>query len=293
MRIALTGADGMLGQALMARLADHDLCALTEPSFSLEDREGVLDALAGAAPEWVVHTAAMTNVDGCEQNPTRAYRINAMGTRYVAEACARCGAGLVYISTDFVFGPRRMRRPIEAWETGDPLSAYGLAKWGGERFVEALAPRWIIARTAWLYGEGGTHFVGTILKKAREGLPLRVVNDQTGCPTYARDVAEGVDALLQREAVGWFHLVNTGEATWFELARRTVELAGLDPDGVQPCTSEDVARPAPRPAYSVLSTLTYREATGGDLRPWSDALKDYLTGGAGEERRPSLCPSPP
>lgn len=276
MRIAITGADGMLGRAVMARLACHDICALTEPSFSLEDRGGVMAALAAATPEWVVHTAAMTDVDGCELDPSKAYRINALGTAYVAEACARHGAGLLYISTDFVFGRRHARRPIEAWEQGDPLSVYGLSKWGGERYVEALAPRFIIARTAWLYGEGGRHFIGTILRRAREGARLSVVNDQTGCPTYAADVAEGIANLLERELSGWHHLVNTGETTWYDLARRTLEMAGLDPTRVDPCSSAQLARRAPRPGYSVLSTLTYREATGRDFRPWDDALRDYL-----------------
>jgi dTDP-4-dehydrorhamnose reductase len=277
-RFAITGADGMLGRALVARLADHDVVALTEPAFSLEDQEVVNGAIAGAQPHWVVHTAAMTDVDGCELNPRKAYSVNALGTRHVAAACRACGAGLLYISTDFVYGRRAVRTPIEAWEHGDPLSVYGLSKWGGERYVEALAPRFMIARTAWLYGEGGRHFVGTVLRKAKEGSLLHVVNDQTGNPTYARDVAEAVSRLLEREAPGWYHLVNTGETTWYGFARAALEMSGLDPEQVQPCSSAELGRPAPRPAYSSLSTFTYREMVGVDFRPWREALKDYLSG---------------
>ncbi len=279
MRIVVTGADGMLGRAVMEALAGHDVVGLTEPSFALEDRGGVIEAIAGPAPAWVVHTAAMTDVDGCERDPGRAYRVNALGTRHVAEACARVGAGLLYVSTDFVFG-HRPRRPIEAWETGDPLSVYGQSKWGGERYTEALAPRFIIARTAWLYGEGGRHFVGTILARAREGAFLSVVNDQTGCPTYARHVARSIARLLELGASGWYHLVNTGEATWYDLAREALLLAGLDPDRVRPCTTAELNRPATRPSYSVLSTLTYREVAGEDLPHWREALREYFARGA-------------
>ena len=277
MRVTITGADGMLGKALMSRLGEHDLTGLTEPAFSLEDEYGAIAAVTATEPQWVVHTAAMTDVDGCELNPRKAYCVNALGTGHVARACAQCGAGLLYISTDFVYGRREVPRPIEAWEPANPLSVYGLSKWGGERYVEAFVPRFIIARTAWLYGEGGRHFVGTILRKAREGGVLRVVNDQTGNPTYARDVAEAVAQLLGREATGWYHLVNAGETTWYELARATLELTNMDPDQVQPCSSAQLARPAPRPAYSSLSTLTYAEATGIDFRPWREALKDFLS----------------
>lgn len=277
MRVTITGADGMLGRALVERLVAHDVASLVEPGFSLEDRPGVIRGITATEPDWVVHTAAMTNVDGCELDPGKAYRVNALGTRHVAEACAACGAGMLYVSTDFVFGRRAIQRPIEAWEPGDPLSIYGMSKWGGERYVEALAPRFMIARTAWLYGEGGTHFVGTMLRRARDKAPLRVVNDQRGNPTYARDVADGVAHLLECDAPGWYHLVNTGETTWYEFARAILQGAGFDPDRVEPCSSTELGRPAPRPAYSSLSTFTYREMTGRDFRGWREALDDFLS----------------
>jgi dTDP-4-dehydrorhamnose reductase len=281
MRVTVTGADGMLGQAVMNRLAAFEPTGLVEPDFKLEDRKGVLTAIADSEPDWVVHIAAMTDVDGCEAEPEAAFRINALGTRNVAMACALCKAGMIYISTDFVFGEGADRRAIQAWEHPVPRSMYGHSKWAGERYVEAIAPRFMIARTAWLYGSGGRHFVGTILNVARAGKPLRVVNDQTGSPSYATDVAGGIAQLLEAGVPGWYHVVNTGEATWFEFARAAVELVGMDPNIVSPCTTREFPRPAPRPAYSVLSTYTFRETTGSDFRPWRDGLEEFLEGERG------------
>lgn len=276
MRVTVTGADGMLGQAVMTRLAIFEPTGLVEPDFELEDREGVLTAITDSKPDWVVHTAAMTNVDGCEDDPAAAFRTNALGARNVAMACALCGAGMLYISTDFVFGDREKRHPIDAWEYPAPDSVYGRSKWAGERYVEALAPRFMIARTAWLYGYGGRHFIGTILGLARQGKQLNVVNDQTGSPSYATDVADGIAQLLGANVPGWYHVVNTGHTTWFEFARTAVEMVGMDPEIVTPCTTREFPRPAPRPAYSVLSTYTFRETTGKDFRPWREALAEFL-----------------
>lgn len=277
MKLVVTGADGMLGRALMARLTSHHCVPLTEPSFSLEDRACVLESIVPERPDWVVHTAAMTHVDGCEADPARAYAVNALGTAFVAEACRACGAGLLYVSTDFVFGHRPSRVPIEAWEEGQPLSVYGMSKWGGERYVQALAPRFIIARTAWLYGHGGTHFVGTILRLARQGAPLKVVDDQVGNPSYATDVADGMARLLECGVPGWYHVVNEGHTSWFEFAKAILAEAGMDPEHVKPCSTQELGRPAPRPPYSALSTLTYRKVTGHALRPWREALRAFLS----------------
>jgi len=277
MRVTVTGADGMLGRAIMSELIGMDLSPLVEPAFKLEDRDLVLRAIAETEPDWVIHTAAMTNVDGCEGNPVAAYAVNSIGTRNVAFACSSCNAGLMYISTDFVFGKRDQRTPIEAWETPAPLSIYGKSKFGGERYAELIAPRCIIARTAWLYGYRGKHFVGTILDRARQGLPLRVVDDQYGSPTFAKDVAAGVAVLLSHGVPGWYHLVNRGAVSWFEFARRIITMAGMDPNSVSPCSTEELNRPAPRPHYSVLSTFTYEQTTGHKLRNWDEALEDFIT----------------
>jgi len=278
MRVTITGADGMLGSAVMSELADMELFPLVEPTFVLEDRDGVRRAIMETRPDWVVHTAAMTDVDGCEEKPALAYSINAMGTLNVALACAACDAGLFYISTDFVFGAREHRTPIEAWETPAPLSVYGTSKFGGERYAELIAPRSIIARTAWLYGHHGKHFVGTILNRARQGLPLRVVDDQCGSPTYANDVAIGIAALLSRGVPGWYHLVNRGAVSWFDFARAIVFKAGMDPECIDPCSTEDFQRPAPRPKYSVLSTFTYEQTTNRTMRVWDEALTEFIQG---------------
>jgi len=272
----VTGADGMLGQALMSRLDSVEAATLTENEFKLEDRDGTIKAVLGTEPDWVIHTAAKTDVDGCELDREGAFRINALGTRNVALACAQCGAGMLYISTDFVFGSREVRdTPIEAWEQPAPLSSYGISKWGGERYVEKLVAKFIIARTAWLYGEGGHHFIGTILALAKKR-KLKVVNDQIGSPSYAGGVAEGVVSLREAGVPGWYHVVNSGTATWFDVAVSAVRAAGLDPGIVTPCSTSEFPRPAPRPAYSVLSTFTYKETVGVDFRPWQEALEEFV-----------------
>ncbi len=278
MRITVTGADGMLGRAVMSELDRWELTPLTEPTFKLEDREGAVKAITESNPEWVVHTAAMTNVDGCERDLAQAYRINALGTRNVALGCAACGAGLLYVSTDFVFGRGHHTSPIEAWELPAPLSIYGRSKYGGERYAEALAPKHIIARTAWLYGRGGAHFVGAILHRAREGKPLRIVDDQRGSPSFADDVAVGIACLLEGGVPGWYHLVNEGSATWFEFAKAALAMMGFDSGVIVPCSTTALNRPAPRPAYSVLSTFTYTETTGHAIRSWESALEVFLEG---------------
>jgi len=292
MRVTITGADGMLGRAIMSELAGEEVFQLVEPSFKLEDRTGVQQAITETKPDWVVHTAAMTDVDGCEGNPSAAYSINALGTRNVALACSSCDAGLVYVSTDFVFGERQHHAPIEAWELPDPISVYGKSKHGGERYAECIAPRCIIVRTAWLYGHQGKHFVRTILDRARQGLPLRVVNDQCGSPTYAADVAEGIGELLAHGVTGWYHLVNRGAVSWFEFARAILSKAGMDPECINPCSTEELNRPARRPAFSVLSTLTYEQTTNREMRMWDDALDEYISctsqiGGIREHRETS------
>lgn len=275
MRILVTGAEGQLGVELVRALSVHgevigvDIAELdvTHPQCA--------DRIAALAPGWVVHAAGATDVDGCEREPDVAMAVNAEGTRRVAEGCRRAGAGLVYFSTDYVFDGRK-GAPYTEGDPLAPLNAYGRSKLEGERAVRSLASRWLIIRTAWLYGTHGKNFVKTILKKVEAGEPLRVVDDQVGSPTYAADLAGAVALLLSRGLTGVFHVTNSGSCSWYEFTLEILRLTVADVNSVKRITSEELKRPARRPAYSVLENAAWRAAGLPSLRPWSEALADML-----------------
>jgi dTDP-4-dehydrorhamnose reductase len=181
----------------------------------------------------------------------------------------------VYLSTDFVFDGRK-RSPYVETDAPAPLSAYGLAKLEGERAVQATAPRWAIVRTAWLYGAHGRNFVKTIVGKAAAGERLRVVDDQVGSPTYARDLADAIVQLLTHGHLGVFHLTNTGSCSWYEFTREILRQAGFTATDVVPISSDELNRPARRPAYSVLANAAWEGIGLPPLRPWPQALTAML-----------------
>jgi len=277
LRIMVTGAGGQVGSEVAAWLPHHEVIALDHRSCDLADRESVELAVVSAAPAAVVNCAAWTDVDGCEADPERAVLVNALGVRHLAVACARVGAHLVHVSTDYVFSGEKSG-PYDEWDEPDPRSVYGRSKLGGEREVARHAGSWAIARTSWVFGRQGRNFVDTILGRARKGLPLRVVDDQRGCPTYAPDLAGALARLAVERRPGIYHVTNQGACTWHDLACAAVELAGLDPSVVGTSTTAELARPAPRPANSVLSGAAWAAAGLPPLRPWREALAEKLTG---------------
>jgi dTDP-4-dehydrorhamnose reductase len=203
----------------------------------------------------------------------------------VAAEAARVNASVLAISTDYVFDGAK-RSPYTEDEATAPLSVYGRSKLAGERAVRAGVPRWAIVRSAWLYGSGGKNFVNTILDLSARQDALTVVDDQTGSPTYVADLAEGLARLVDARAEGLLHLANAGSATWCDLARESLRLAGGDPARVRPAATETMGRPAPRPVYSALDCARARARYGVALRPWRDALADYL-GGSGIAAAPN------
>lgn len=272
MRILVTGADGQLGRELAQALAAHDVLPFTWPAFdllSLRSEEQVREA----RPEVVIHAAAYTDVDGAEREPERARSVNALGTERVARAAAACGARLAYLSTDYVFDGHQSR-PYEEADTPNPLNAYGRSKLEGERKALSICPEALVVRTAWLYGVDGKNFVTTIARLARERAELRVVADQRGCPTYARDLAAVLLSLVEAKAQGIVHAAGSGPCTWHEFATGIVSELGL-PTRIIPITTAEAGRPAPRPAYSVLSTgkLT---GMGLSLPQWRESLRRFV-----------------
>ncbi len=270
-RYVIAGAGGMLGYELRAALDGRDVTALTRSQLDVTDRDAVLRAVEGA--DVVINAAAYTHVDEAEQRESEARAINAIGAANLAEAAARNSARLVQVSTDYVFRGDAVV-PYSESAPRDPLSAYGRTKAEGELLALAANPnRTYIVRTAWLYGARGSNFPKTMLRLARERDELSVVDDQYGQPTWAADVAAQIVLLLDANPAGTiYHATNSGVASWFTFAQTLFRLMGLDPDRVRPTDSSSFSRPAPRPAYSVLSHEAWHESELPQPRNWDEAL---------------------
>jgi len=272
--VVVTGAGGMLGHAVLPalRAAGHAVTPLVDLDITRAD--DVRRAIVGARPDWVFHLAAFTDVDGCESRTDHAMRVNGEGSGHVAAAAAEAGAAVLAMSSDYVFAgddptPRREDDAV------GPLAAYGRSKLAGERAVRQANPRHAIVRTAWLYGRGGKNFVDTIRTRALAGGPLAVVDDQHGSPTWTGDLAGALIGLMERGAEGTFHATNAGACTWHEFAVEICALAGARVS-VARTTSAELARPARRPAFSVLDTSRLQQLLGHSLPHWRDALARYL-----------------
>ncbi len=274
MRIVITGHKGQLGRALQTALAGEELFGLDLPEHDITDPTAILGAVADLQPDVVVHAAAMTDVDGCEREPERAFRVNVLGTQNVALACGRCGAALVHISTNDVFDGRLGRSYYE-WDTPTPRSVYARSKAAAEFYVRSLLHRFYIVRTAWLYAPGGTNFVTKIIAAADKYGALRVVTDEVSAPTYAPDLAVAIARLIRTEHFGIFHFTNSGFCSRYEWACKILELAGRSAVQVEPITSDRWKRLAPPPLYAPLENFV-GAALGITLRPWQEALQEYF-----------------
>lgn len=299
-RVIVTGAAGMLGsQVLLDAPEGVEVLATvlggTLPEMPGSNGFGLLGGVDLAEEQdveallrWagdvdaVIHCAAYTNVDGAESDEETAHRANAVACDVLARACAAAGARLVIVSTDFVFDGRSEEPYTEDAPTA-PLGVYGRTKLAGERAALAAHPAGTaIARTQWLYGPRGRHFPGTMLALAAAGRALRVVDDQVGSPTSTLALAPALWDLALGRATGVFHAACEGRATWFELARRTFELAGVEAD-LAPCSTAEFPTPAPRPAFSVLNCARLADLRGGALPTWQDALAHFITSSATSE----------
>jgi dTDP-4-dehydrorhamnose reductase len=275
MRLLVTGSAGMLGQAVAAAATrlGHDVIALPRAGLDITDADHVRRVIAAAEPRAVVNCAAWTDVDGAETAEAAATAVNGVGAGNVARAAAETGARVVHVSTDYVFDGAKTTPWVES-DAVAPLGAYGRSKLAGEREVAAADGEHAIVRSAWLFGAGGRNFVDTMLALAAERDEVTVVTDQVGSPTWTGHLAEALVELAERRGdTGTFHAAGAGACSWYELAVEVFARAGLR-CRVLPTTAERFARPAPRPAYSVLGTE--REATP-ILPPWQDGVAAYLT----------------
>jgi dTDP-4-dehydrorhamnose reductase len=278
MKFTVTGAGGLLGTEFVAegRRVGHEVIGLGHQELDVTDLAAVRRRMSAESGTWVVHCAAYTAVDRAESEPNLACGVNREGSRNVAIAATEAGARMVYMSTDYVFDGRKTTPYLPTDGVG-PASVYGRTKLEGERAVLEAAVGWppLVVRTGWLYGAGGRNFVQAILERAERGEPLQVVADQRGRPTWARNVARTVLELMDHDTEGAWHVADAGDATWLELAREALALAGSDTK-VEGVSSAAWGAAAPRPAYSVLDLSATELALGRSMEPWPEALARFL-----------------
>ncbi|MGA2439523.1 MAG: dTDP-4-dehydrorhamnose reductase [Tepidisphaeraceae bacterium] len=278
--ILIVGGQGMLGHALTDLLVARGRrpVVVDLPQIDITDPSAVKKLFADRRPTLVLNCAAHTKVDLCEQENEKADAVNGYAVGLLAGSCKSSNAVLVHISTDFVFDGTG-RRPYLPGDPVNPLSAYGRSKLLGERELQKNAPaRWLIVRTAWLYGRHGLNFPRTMVQAAQAGKPLSVVNDQFGSPTYTADLAEAILDLLDSGASGLWHVTNSGQTTWFDFAKATLEEFGVKAE-ISPISSAEWAQKRPasaiRPGYSVLDLGALERRIGRSMRPWRAALADF------------------
>jgi dTDP-4-dehydrorhamnose reductase len=274
------GSSGQLGQDLMKVLGEEAV-GLTHADTDVTDGVGVSRLLREHQPDWVINTAAFHRVDDCELNPSLAFAVNASGAANVARAAAETGAGVVFFSTDYVFGGEGRARHDPHTESSlpDPYNVYGVSKLAGERMVMNANSRHLVIRSAGLYGTAtsrkGWTFPELMVSKGRNDGWVKVVTDQALSPTYTLDLAETTKALIEKEARGLFHLTNSGECSWFEFAQATFDITGIAVN-MEPTETVTGERRARRPPYSALASERLAETGIAPLRPWREALAHYL-----------------
>lgn len=263
----------MLGRDVLAAAerAGHEVVGLTRSELDVTDAGAVRRALEAERPDAVINCAAYTNVDGAEEDEAAAHALNGDAAGHLAAAAATVGAAIVHPSTDYVFDGTKRTPYVESDSTG-PNGAYGRTKLAGEEAVRAANERHFVVRTSWLFGVAGKNFVDTMITVGRDRDELKVVHDQVGCPTYTGHLADGLVKLAATGDYGVHHLAGTGECSWYEFATEIFSRAGVDVR-VNPCTTEEFPRPAPRPAYSVLGSERRDPIR---LPDWRDGLAAYL-----------------
>ncbi len=273
MNVTIFGASGLLGRDLVREWSGDQVTGLSSRDVDIRDAHQVTQAVERTNPDWIVLAAAYTDVDGCESHQEQAFSVNRDGAVNVARAAQHTGAKLLFLSSDYVFDGKKSS-PYEVDDVRNPQSVYGRSKAEAEVRLLDILPGCCIARTSWLFGVGGKCFPDTILKLAASRPALDVVSDQRGCPTYSHDLARAIILLCRAGANGIVHVTNEADCSWFEFAREIVREAGYATE-VRPASTQQMARPAPRPAYSVLSATSLHR-WGSQMPNWKDALRRYL-----------------
>ncbi|MHB9156268.1 MAG: dTDP-4-dehydrorhamnose reductase [Endomicrobiales bacterium] len=287
MKILVTGITGLLGSALAESLeTNHEVIGLSQtsslPGFEtrqvdISDYDALYRTVTRVNPDMVIHAAVFSNVDECETDPERAFRVNSLGTRNVALACQRFDAALMYFSTDYVFSG--IGAPAGGYKEFDgtgPSSAYAKSKLYGEWYVRHLLNKFYIIRTAWLFGPRRANFVTGIAEALARGREVIAVADMVSSPTYVADLAEAASRLVDSPRYGIYHLTNGGFASRYEIARSIAGMMKKPADTIRKLTQKQLKLKAPRPVFSGLDNFVWKTEGFAPLRPWQDAVKEFL-----------------
>jgi len=259
----------------------EDIIGLTQDEIDVCYIDKCEPVILKIKPDLVINTAAFHKVDLCEDEGEAAFKVNAVGVRNLCEVCLKIDAVLMHFSTDFVFGGDKNRMiPYNEDDCPQPISLYGISKLAGEYIIKYMLKKYYLIRTCGLYGHAGSfgkgsNFVDLMIELAKKGEKIRVVNDQVLTPTSSKDLAEKLYELIYTKKYGLYHMTNTGQCSWYDFAVEIFKLAGISPD-LKPISSEEFAAKAKRPAYSVLDNRNLRAAGIKDMRPWQEALRDYI-----------------
>jgi len=288
MKLLVTGAGGMLGQALVPCLESraHDVDAMPKEQLDVTNYYQVLDTIGAKKPDLVLHCAAFTKVDQAESEPALAYHINGYGTENLAVACNKHDVPMLYVSSDYVFDGEQTQ-PYNPWDATRPLSIYGKSKLAGEKAIQRHLTRFYIVRTSWLYGPNGKNFVDTIVSMAEQGKTLRVVSDQVGTPTCTLSLSEIIADLIVTGRWGVYHATDDGVTNWCDFARAIVRDTGHTSVEVEPIETKDMPRPATRPKYSVLDKTALINTIARELPSWEESLNHYLQLKAAMQQEPA------
>ncbi len=265
----------MLGSDLIKILSsDYEVIGIDKET-DITEKNKIIKTIMQIKPDLIIHTAAYTDVDGCEVKQDLAFLINGRGTKNVALVSKKLKIPLLYISTDYIFDGKKKSPYIES-DTPNPVNIYGKSKLKGEEYIQNLVPNYFIIRTAGLFGKNGKNFVNRILRKAREENVLKVVTDQIQSPTYTIDLAKEIKRVIKTRNCGVYHITNNGECSWYQFAREILHLSQIEDIKLTPITSDELNLPAKRPKYSVLANHHLSETIGDDMASWQDALEQYI-----------------
>ncbi len=275
MKILIAGCNGMLGSNLMQVFRPgHDVVGVDLPELDITNPEQCLAVAKDLRPKVIINAAAFTRVDDCEAHPKEAFLVNGDGAGNLSRAAAESGALIVHYSTDYVFDGLKAQAYLEEDEI-NPQSVYGKSKLAGEDLVRRHCPNHLILRTSWMFGPG-VNFIRTIVSAAQKGTQLRVVNDQKGSPTYSKDLASYTLTMIASGCRATYHLTNSGSCTWFELASKALEWAGIRNVSITPVSTSEFKRPAPRPANSILANARLEREGFPLMRSWQAAAREYV-----------------
>lgn len=276
MKILITGSKGQLGSELVEFLSkDNKVYGFGHKELDITDKNLVINTVSKIVPDIVIHCAAFVDADGCESNIKTAFDVNTIGSGNVAIASKKTKSAMVYISTDYVFDGKKKSPYLES-DIQNPISVYGISKYGGELIVKHFLDKFFIVRTSWLFRKEGKNFVNTILRLAKDKKELRVVNDQVGSSTYIPDLAKAISALISTNYYGIYHITNSGECSWYEFTKKILEYAKIKNVKVTPILTEELNRSAPRPKYSVLANFNLEKKKIYKMRNWELTLKDFF-----------------